>query len=158
MSQQTNAPIISRQQDAKTLHAFGDTMTLLLSGEQTNNLFSLWIETVPPGGGPPPHWHKNEDEWFVVQEGEFSFLLDGHWNALKPGDAAFMPRNALHTFKNTGTAPGKLLITTSPSGFETFFNRCANEFAKEGEPDMSRIIAIAGEHGIEFAQPDSGPH
>jgi hypothetical protein len=43
-----------------------------------------------------------------------------------------------------------MLLTTTPSGFEIFFARCAEVFAQPGEPDMPRIIAISAEHGIEF--------
>jgi len=45
-----------------------------------------------------------------------------------------------------------MLLMTTPSGFEKFFPRCAAEFAKTGEPDMSRIVQIGAEHGIHFVQ------
>jgi hypothetical protein len=41
---------------------------------------------------------------------------------------------------------------TTPSGFEKFFARCAEEFAKPGGPNMPRIIEIGVEHGIHFVQ------
>ena len=41
-----------------------------------------------------------------------------------------------------------LAIITTPSGFEVFFSRCADEFAKATPPDMGRISEIFGEHGI----------
>jgi uncharacterized cupin superfamily protein len=28
----------------------------------------------PPGGGPGPHYHEREDEWFYIIEGRVSFL------------------------------------------------------------------------------------
>jgi mannose-6-phosphate isomerase-like protein (cupin superfamily) len=40
----------------------------------------MWIEITPPGGGPPPHYHLNEDETFHVLEGRIAFLLNGEWN------------------------------------------------------------------------------
>lgn len=135
------------------LCAFGDEVTVLLGAGDTGGKLSLWTEVVPPGGGPPPHRHLREDEWFVVQEGTFSFFVLGEWRELGPGGAAFMPRASVHTFKNTGKTAGKLLIGTSPAGFETFFGRCAEEFAREGGPDMGRIMGIADEHGIEFEPP-----
>ena len=44
-----------------------------------------------------------------------------------------------------------MLIHTAPSGFETFFARCAEEFAKPNPPDMSRIVEISAEHGIHYS-------
>lgn len=137
---------------ATVLHAFGDEMLLLVSGEQSNGKFTQWIEAVPPGGGPPPHLHTGEDEWFHVLEGKVSFLdgRTGEWTQAGPGWSAFMPRGAPHTFKNTGDKPLRLLITTSPSGIETFFTRCAEIFAQPGPPDMQQMLQIASEHGIQF--------
>jgi mannose-6-phosphate isomerase-like protein (cupin superfamily) len=137
----------------KVLHAFGETVRILIDGAASGGVLTQWIEETPPGGGPPPHFHLNEDECFVVLEGSASFYDDATkcWTEAGPGGSAFMPRGSVHAFKNTGTGTLKLLITTTPSGFETFFARCAEVFAQAGPPDMARIIAIGEEHGIHFA-------
>ena len=59
-------------------------------------------------------------------------------------------RGVVHTFKNAGDQPSRMLISATPSGFEKFFARCAEEFAKAGGPNMARIIEIGVEHGIHF--------
>jgi hypothetical protein len=64
-----------------------------------------------------------------------------------------MPQGVVHTFKNAGPTALRMLVSTSPSGFETFFARCAEEFANPGGPNMERIFAISAEHGIHFVQP-----
>ena len=143
---------IVRENDARVLHAFGEEVTILLDGERTNGKLTMWIEVTPPGGGPPPHYHLNEDESFHVLEGRVAFLADDHWHEVGPGGAAFMPRGVVHTFKNIGNQPSRILLTTTPSGFERFFARCAEEFAKPSGSDMSRIILIGVEHGIHFLQ------
>ena len=102
--------------------------------------------------GPPQHYHLNEDETFHVLEGRVAFFLNGEWREIGPGGAAFMPRGVVHTFKNVGDQPSRMLLTTMPSGFEEFFARCAAEFARPGGPDMARIIEIGVEHGIHFLQ------
>jgi quercetin dioxygenase-like cupin family protein len=139
-------------ESAKVLHAFGEQVTIHLDGDRTGGKLTAWTEITPPGGGPPPHYHLNEDETFHVIEGRVSFLLDGKWHEVGPGGAAFMPRGVIHTFKNVGDRPSRMLLATTPSGFEKFFARCAAEFAKRGGPDMSRIIEIGAEHGIHFLQ------
>lgn len=132
------------------LHAFGDTVSIILDGSMTGGKYTQWLNETAPGGGPPPHRHLEEDEWFFVIEGEASFFDGTTWHRAGPGGSAYMPRGSVHTFKNTGTTPLKTLVTTSPSGFETFFSRCAAEFAKPAGPEMARILEIAAEHGIEF--------
>jgi quercetin dioxygenase-like cupin family protein len=137
---------------AQKVSAFGDHVTFHLTGRETGGKYTLFTNVTPPGGGPPPHRHGNEDELFLVVEGQASFYYEGKWAEVPAGTSIFMPRNSIHTFKNTGDAPLKLMIQTSPSGFETFFTRCAEEFNKPGGPDMKRILEISAEHGISFAQ------
>lgn len=135
----------------RVLHAFGDEVTILLDAAQTGGQFTLVTEVTPPGGGPPPHRHENEDELFYVLEGRVSFLANGAWTETGPGAAVFVPRHRVHTFKNVGDRPSKLLVYITPSGFEIFFAAAAAEFARPGGPDMQRVMAIATAHGIQFA-------
>ncbi|HEU4679416.1 MAG TPA: cupin domain-containing protein [Terrimicrobiaceae bacterium] len=137
----------------ETLAAFGEKVILHLTGKHTAGKVTAWTEITPPGGGPPPHYHLKEDEWFMVGEGTMAFFYDDQWHELGPGGVAFMPRETIHTFKNIGTTPSRMLVHTSPSGFETFFAHCAQEFAKPDGPDMQRIVEIGIEHGIHFLPP-----
>lgn len=132
------------------LRAFGDQVTLKLTAEQTRGAFTLFEDITPPGGGPPLHYHQNEDELFMLQEGRVQFFVDGEWTELGPGSVVFAPRGVVHTFHNVGDRPSRQLILVTPSGFEKFFAGCAAEFAKSGGPAMDRIGEISVEHGIHF--------
>lgn len=144
------ATVIVTPDEGKLLRAFGEEVRVHLSGTETGGQLTVFSNFTPPGGGPPPHYHVDEDEWFIPQQGHAEFFLDGQWQAVEPGTIIYVPRGTIHTFRNAGETPLITLIQTSPSGFETFFERCAAEFAKEGPPDMERIVAIAAEHGIHF--------
>lgn len=143
-------PVVILPEAAQTLRAFGDEVSIHVGGAETGGKFTVFTCTTPPGGGPPPHYHKNEDEWFFVIEGKVEFLLDGSWKEVPVGSLVFVPRSAVHTFRNSGDKPLKLLTQTAPAEFEVFFERCAAEFARSGPPDMDRIIEISAEHGIHF--------
>jgi quercetin dioxygenase-like cupin family protein len=146
------APTIRLAGQGRVVRAFGDEVILHLEAKDTGGTLSLWTNITPPGGGPPPHYHLNEDEWFVVQEGRVSFFVDGQWREVQAGGVVFAPRGSVHTFKNVGHQPSRMIVSTSPAGFETFFSRCGEEFAKPGGPDMERIVEISAEHGIHFVQ------
>jgi quercetin dioxygenase-like cupin family protein len=149
MSQKSG--MIMRQDEARVLRAFGEEVMIHLDGERTGGKLTMWTEITPPGGGPPPHYHLNEDETFHVLEGRVAFLMDREWHDVGPSGTAFMPRGVVHTFKNVGDEPLSMLIMTMPSGIERFFARCAEEFAKPGEPpEMARLVEIGAEHGIHF--------
>jgi quercetin dioxygenase-like cupin family protein len=141
---------VVRKGPVRVLRAFGDELTVLLSGEDTGGKYCMAIGVTPPGGGPPRHVHMREDEWFHVLEGRVEFWKDGRWTEVGPGGTVFMPRGTPHTFRNVGEGDSRMLVQAAPAGFEVFFGRCAEEFAKGGEPDMERLVAIAEEHGMQF--------
>ena len=138
--------------EGRALCAFGDEIVIHLDGQDTDGTLTMWTGALPPGGRPPPHYHLNEDEAFRILEGRVASLVSGEWREVGPGGSAFMPRRVVHTFNNVGDQPARVLIMTTPSGFEKFFARCAEEFAKPGGPNMPRIIEIGVEHGIHFVQ------
>ncbi len=136
--------------EVRVIRAFGAELHFHLTGEQTEKRFLLATIISAPGDGPPPHYHLNEDESFLVQEGRLSFLSDGKWTEVGPGTVVFTPRGTIHTYKNVGDTPARMLLTASPSGFDVFFERCSVEFAKPGGPDMEQIFKISAEHGIYY--------
>lgn len=146
----------------KTIHAFGDSAQIKLSGEQTNGSLVVALSSSQPGGGPPPHIHHAEDEMFMVLEGKVLFLANGQWTEpLESGTIVYTPRGLIHTFKNVGDAVCRQLVIATPSGFELFFSKCAEVFATAGAggvPDLARILAISAEHRIEFVPPLGSAH
>jgi mannose-6-phosphate isomerase-like protein (cupin superfamily) len=72
-------------------------------------------------GGPPLHFHHDQDEWFFVREGEFIFQIGDDTFRLKAGDSIFGPRRVPHAFANI-TEKGTLMIAYQPAGtIEQFF-------------------------------------
>ena len=86
-------------------------------------------------------------------EGQVSFLAGGKWTEIGPGSGAFVPRGSVHTYKNVGDSPLRMVLTVAPAGFEDFFAEAAEEFAQPAGPDMATVIAIAGQFGIQFVEP-----
>jgi len=147
----SNQPILAvppRKQ--KKLRAFGSEFTIHLGGQETDGKFCMFTEVTPPGGGPPPHLHQAQEEWFYPLEGQVEFFVDGGWQEASLGTTVYVPRGTVHTFRNPGDTPLKMLMGISPAGIGTFFERCAEEFARPEPPEMAQIAAIGAEFGIEF--------
>ena len=53
----------------------GDVYRFLITGAESGGAYFAMEAFVPPGGGPPPHIHRNEDETFYIVEGRCDFLL-----------------------------------------------------------------------------------
>ena len=76
-----------------------------------------------------------------------SFLREGAWHDVDRGGVVFMPKNSVHTFKNIGDTPSRVLIGTSRQGFENFCKRCGR-IRQTGRSE--RIEAFALENGIHY--------
>jgi uncharacterized cupin superfamily protein len=98
------------------------------------------------------HLHHREDEIFLVIEGRISYCVNGEWTEVAPGGVVYLPRDVPHCYRNVGETPSRHWVITTPSGFEIFFSRCADEFAKPAPPDMGRIAEIFSEHGISLLE------
>jgi mannose-6-phosphate isomerase-like protein (cupin superfamily) len=73
-------------------------------------------------GGPPRHFHYEQDEWFYAVKGEFLFEVGDERFTLRPGDSLFAPRMVPHVWAYVGDNPGTLLLAVQPAGsLEAFF-------------------------------------
>ena len=88
----------------EALWIMGDQVTFKTDG--THDGLTLFVSTIPPGGGPPPHIHYLQEEAHYVLEGTFSFLNGDEWIEAPAGSFLWIPRGVRHTFRNTGAQPG----------------------------------------------------
>jgi mannose-6-phosphate isomerase-like protein (cupin superfamily) len=101
-----------------------DRGRVLISGESTDNAYSLMELTVAIRGGEVgfgPHLHHDIEELFVVRKGTLEFLLGSDVTHLSEGDAVRVPPGVRHGYRNTSGAPVELLVWFTPGGFEQLF-------------------------------------
>ena len=135
----------------------GDHYTFLVTGEESGGAYFAMEALVPPGGGPPPHIHRNEDETFYVVEGEVDFLLGDETLTAGVGDFVNVPRGSVHRFHNSGTATMRMILTFTPSGIEKFFEETLERALDPTQPARdnvdevaARYVAAAPRYGLEF--------
>jgi hypothetical protein len=105
-------------------------------------------------------------EIFYVMEGSFEFLLEDLDNPVRvaSGGVVHVPSRTIHTFKNVGTAAGKLLVTLLPGNFEKFFRALGKPVGGTGIPDLNSppdpasvdapaLLSVASAFGLEFILP-----
>ena len=127
----------------------GDLIEVLTSGEETGGRLCALRQTCRPGSGPPPHWHENEDELFMVVEGRFE-LFDGTiWTELPKGQTAFALRGQVHTFRNCGDAEGTIIVVATPGKFDEYLRAISGIQMPQ---DAGRLIEISVAYGIHFVQ------
>ena len=160
---------IARPDDPNLVHlaVVGDTYTVLISGEQTNDRFAMIDMLIPPGGGPPPHRHDFE-ECFRVLEGSLEVhLRDRAPVLLVEGDSVNIPANSPHSFRNPAQVSARLLCTVAPAGLERFFAEFGDHVPTRTSPSpqlsdaerqkrMRLAIERAPAYGMELLPPPGG--
>jgi quercetin dioxygenase-like cupin family protein len=142
----------------RSLWVMGEMVTCKVTSDQTSGAYSLFEITTQPGDGPPPHVQHWEDESFYVLEGEYEFLVEGRTIRAGVGSLIYVARGNLHTHKNVGGGPGRMLVSQTPGGLhERFFEELGENPAAPpvsgDSPDVENVAAIATKYGIEILSP-----
>ncbi len=147
--------------EGRSVWLVGDCITVKVASEDTGGAYSLVEEITPSQGGPPPHLHRQEDEALYVLEGEVEFLLGEESIPAGAGSCVYAPQGILHTWRNVGASPSKMLAVITPGGLERFFLEAGEEAPEgssppEGPPDVERIMGLAAKYGVEIPPPPEG--
>ncbi len=150
------APISRNPGEGQQLWVLGDLYTFKARGADTGGAVGVFEGLIYPQNGPPPHIHLREDESFWVLDGDFEFLKGDQSVRLSAGGFFHVPKNNLHTFKNVGGAPGRLLILLTPAGFEEFFFEIGEPVTDPSSPPpvtpetIQKLMALAPKYHLEI--------
>jgi quercetin dioxygenase-like cupin family protein len=146
--------------DAPMYAIVGDLYTFLATSEDTEGRYAMFEAVVLPGGGPPPHLHRREEEGFYVIEGEVAFYVQGQRRAAGPGTLLNLPVGVTHAFKNESGQPAKMLIWIAPAGLEKMFLEVGHRVSDHSaspppvtQADIERLLTVAPAYGIEIKLP-----
>ena len=156
----TRSPVLTSGKDCRAVAVVGDVYQFLATGDDTEGKYAMWESIVLPGGGPPPHLHRREEEAFYVLEGEMAFYIDGKRTVLTAGMFANMPVGMPHFFKNESNRPARMLVTVAPAGLEKMFFEFgvpvppgSTTAAPPTDTEIQKLMAIAPNYGIELLPP-----
>jgi quercetin dioxygenase-like cupin family protein len=152
-----------RAGEGHSIWVVGDTYTFKAPGESTGGVLALMEASIPPGSGPPPHVHANEDEAFYLLSGMLDISAGEETYAVRAGDFVFLPRGTPHCFTNPGVDAARALILCTPAGLDRFFDEVGSP-ARPGEqaPPLSadefhHLIEVAPRHGLRIQVPANTP-
>lgn len=137
----------------------GDTYTFKVTGEDTGGTLAFFEATVPAQGGPPPHIHSGEDEFYYLLDGSFEIQDGDRTFIAEPRSFVFLPRGHLHAFRNVSATPARMLIGITPAGFERFFFSVGQpaisgqQAPPLGPDEIARTLEAAPQYGLELRLP-----
>jgi quercetin dioxygenase-like cupin family protein len=134
----------------------GTLVTIKVSGELTGNALSVTEHLAPVGAGWPSHLHHVEDEIVYVLEGEIAGRCGAQsWRA-GPGGTVFLPRGVPHAWRVEGLVPARLVLVTTPAGFERFCAAAGEVAPLRALPDgpvgaaaFAKVLVVAPQYGVE---------
>jgi mannose-6-phosphate isomerase-like protein (cupin superfamily) len=138
--------------DGRQIPAIGLGITMKTDGKSTHDAYSLFEYAIPARtDGPPPHLHTREDESFLCLAGRLDVTLGSKEFVLEHGDYLFLPRDVVHTFRNTTEQEARVASVVSPAGLEAYYQALAD--LPPGPKDVSVLKTIMAEFGIELQLP-----
>ncbi|SDE78853.1 cupin domain-containing protein [Terriglobus roseus] len=134
----------------KQFYVFSELVEVIVSSKETNGTFCVIRQYSNPGGGPPPHIHAKEDEFFTVIDGEFEIFDGANWHPINKGEAAYTLRSNPHTFRNRGSAMGCIQATVIPGGLDEYLEKLSQ---LSMPPVIEEVVQISDPYGISFLPP-----
>jgi mannose-6-phosphate isomerase-like protein (cupin superfamily) len=126
-------------------------LQIKVSSEDSDGALFLFEHVDMGKGGPPRHFHYEQDEWFYVVEGEFAFEVGDESFTLRAGDSLFAPRMVAHVWAHVGNTPGTLLLGVQPAGsLEAFLREGCEMPALPTPEEADRQFAA---HGMKVVGP-----
>ena len=130
----------------------GDTFYCKVATTDTSGDMYIFESTREKKGGPPLHYHFDQDEWWYILEGEFLFKIGEETFTAKMGDSVFGPRMVPHAFAKTNEGIARMLTVFQPAGkMEAHFKAVSEgALSKLSEEERDKFRQA---NGFKFAGP-----
>jgi quercetin dioxygenase-like cupin family protein len=143
--------------EGETYWVLGSKYTVKVRGGDTGGSFTLLEAEIAPNSSPMPHIHRNEDETFIMLEGQLSVNVGKLEYTAAAGTTAFLPRNVKHTFWNHTDKWARMQILYTPAGLEEFFTAVGFPVGSPNEStppvtehDYELLYAKASQYKIKY--------
>lgn len=98
------------------------------------------------------HVHHSQDEWFLVRDGEFKFVIGDETFQLKPGDTLLGPRGVPHVFASLSETSALLIAFIPAGGIETLFKE-VSDVNRLRLPTLEDWRTISRAHDVDIVGP-----
>lgn len=133
----------------ETIRLGGLELRFRQTGKETGGALDLFEMTVQPNARMPvPHHHENWDETILGLAGVTAWRLAGRDVELGPGESLFIPRGAVHGFRNDTQEAATCLCILTPGVLGPGYFRELAALVAGGVPDPARMREVMLRHGL----------
>jgi quercetin dioxygenase-like cupin family protein len=158
------APEVIAPGSGHHLHFLNHLATVKVRGGADGAL-SVVEFAAPRGLGPPLHQHHDEDELFVVLDGEIAFHAGDDRLMASQGGIAFLPHGIPHTFQ-VHSPTARFICVTGSRVTVPRFDRMVTALGvptpeailpEPGPIDPTHVADVCLDHGIQILGPPPAP-
>lgn len=149
--------------DGEAVWFNGGLGLLKATAQQTEGRFAAFELRMRRGFCAPLHVHREDDEFFLVLDGEIRIQLGDDVIDGVPGSLVYGPRDVPHSF-HVDSEEARLLLLFGPAGVEGFFRDGSKPARSRTLPpidedflDKQSLMAIAKGYGQELVGPPLPP-
>jgi quercetin dioxygenase-like cupin family protein len=160
----SRAPEVIAPGSGHHLHFLNHLATVKVRGGDDGAL-SVVEFSAPRGLGPPLHRHDDEDELFVVLDGEVAFHAGDEVLMTGTGGLAYLPHGIAHTFQVHSDTARFVCVTGSrvrAPRFDLMVTALGVEVSgpslpEPGPIDPGQVAEVCQQHGIQILGPPPTP-
>lgn len=163
-SSPSDRPVILEADGGNHFHFLGHLASIKVAAGNEGQL-SVVEFRAPKGFGPPLHRHNEEDELFVILDGELNLKTDGVEQVGRTGSVALLPRGVPHQFQVLSQTARFINVTGAGQGTPRFDKMVSTLGIATAEPlmpgemeiDPEEVARVCGEYGIDILGPPPPP-
>ncbi len=157
-------PLLLGAGEGRHLHFLNHLATIKVAPGDQGSMSAVEF-LAPRGFGPPLHRHRDEDELFVIFDGELAFHTGEGVMTSGAGTIAHLPRAVPHTFQVLSEKARFLNVTSSNARIPRFDRMVTELGLPAGAPtlpepgyiDPSQVAEVCLRFGIEILGPPPAP-
>ncbi|MCX5481581.1 cupin domain-containing protein [Kaistia geumhonensis] len=137
------------------------SISILVSHRDSEDGVAVIDHHAPFGDSPPLHFHRNEDETFVILSGTVRFEVGGKIRVLTASEAIVVPKGVPHSFRVESVDGARFLTATRGPDFEGLVRMAARPADSDAlpapmtvTPEMAEALAsLCAANGIDVVGP-----
>jgi quercetin dioxygenase-like cupin family protein len=147
-------PVLTDPDTQTAVNFLGGLIHLRAAAADTSGTFALLEHHGERGYNSPLHLHDNDEETFLVLDGELRVEVGAEVHAVGAGGLAILPRGIAHGFVVVSPS-ARFLTLHTPSGFDRFVAEVGLPLTATDAPapDPQELTRVAARHGIQIVGP-----
>ena len=136
-----------------------------VSHSEGTDQLAIMVHHAPFGDSPPLHIHRNQDEGFIVLDGEIRLNQDGRESRAVAGDYFLAPKDVPHSYRVASRSGARFVTITRGGDFEGLIRFLGRPAASDGLPPQSgppspeqaaSLVEACARFGIDIVGPPLG--